>query len=521
MKIERTKPQDAQAERHVITAMIMSGRCCRAFRDMDCSQYFQTRFARTVADWCIQYYDQYEQAPKSQIRNIFEKESDYMEVDVADMTEKFLESLSEEFERADHFNAQYWIDYGEKYLKARSYKKLAKDISRAAEEGDTKKADELYSEFNQVRVAQLEGINVFDSAHVSEHRLKMEEGDDSQLFRLPGALGELMGTIERETLIAFLAREKAGKSWLLMEMGFRAYREGCHVVYFDMGDMSQRQSDNRYYSYITGRPYKEKYKGPAWIPVLDCVWNQDGRCDDGFSSDIVKYNEKGHSYFACGPWDEEGRDHEPCIRCKRNRRLKFRGSVWWKEENLELWEWPEVRKKTKWWDWRFRKGSLTRINWPMDSHKISDIEFWIMQNQERNGWVPDVVIVDYPDIALPEDGRLEFRHQENTKWRRMRRISQRYHCSVICATQSDAAGYKKRNLDLSNFNEDKRKYGHVTHFFAINKTKEEELRGLIRIGALLLREDEMSVINDVTVLQALRKGRPYIGSFLGFSPKLP
>lgn len=521
MKIERTKPQDAQAERHIVIAMIMSGRCCRAFKDLNCQDYLQTSFAKTVAGWCTAYYEAYETAPKSQIRNVYEKEADFLEQDVADMTEKFLESLNEEFEKADHFNAQYWIDFGEKYLKARSYKKLAKELSRAADAGDTDKADEAYTDFIRVEVAKPTGVNVFDQERIIEHRIKTEEEDDAMLFKMPGALGEMMGWVEREHFIAFLAREKAGKSWVLMEHGFRAYREGCKVIYFDMGDMSERQSDNRYYSYITAKPYKEKYEGSSWLPVLDCVWNQDGRCDEGCSSDIVKYDEKGRPLFTCGPWDEEGEDHEPCIECKRNGSRKYKGSVWWEKANLSCWTWKEVHKKAAWFEQRFRRGLFRRINWPMDSARITDIEHWILDNREREGWVPDVVIIDYPDIALAENTRVDFRHQENQKWRKMRRISQRYHCCVIAATQSDAQGYKKKNLDLSNFNEDKRKYGHVTHFYAINKTKQEENRGLIRIGTLLLREDEMSIINDVTVLQALRKGRPCVGSFFGKPPSLP
>lgn len=521
MKIERTKPQDAQSERYIVTAMIMSGRCCKAFKDMDCKEYLQTSFAKTIADWCLQYYDRYETAPAYQIKAIFEEESDFLEQDIADMTEKFLESLSEEFERTEHFNSQYWIDYGEKYFKARSYKKLAKEIARAADQNDVKRADELYSDFNRVEVAQLDGVNVFDQKEITELQIRSEESDTRKLFKMPGALGEMIGWVERETFFAFLAREKAGKSYVLEEFGFRAYREGCKVAYFDMGDMSKDQSDYRYLSYVTGKPYNDRYAGPTWIPILDCLWNQDGRCTDGCSADIVKQDDKGKRYFACGPWDEEGEDHETCIECKKEKPRKFRGSVWWKKVNLSVWAWTEARRRAKWFETKFRRGVFERCNWPMGTRRISDVESWIVQNRERNGWVPDVVIVDYPDIALPEDARMEFRHRENEKWMRLRSISQKFHCSVITVTQSDAAGYKKKNLDLSNFNEDKRKYGHVTHFYAINKTLEEQELGLMRIAALILREDEMSTVNNVTVLQALRKGRPYTASFFGSTPKLP
>jgi len=516
MKIERTRPEDAQAERKIVTAMIMSGRCIRAFRNQDCNRFFQTRFARIIADWCFKYFEKYETAPKSQIANIFEVESDYLEQDVADMVERYLESLSQEFENTNHFNAQYWIDYSEEYFRNRSYKELAKEISKAADSGDAKKAEEVYAGFKHVQVAMPEGVDVFDQDHITDHRLAVEEDKGAYLFKMPGALGELLGDIERDTFFGFLSREKAGKSWLLMELGFRGVREGCNVVSFDVGDMTERQSDNRYYSYLTSKPFKDRYEGRYWKPVLDCLWNQEGSCDEGCSDNVVKYDDKDRPYF--NKMYKEARDHVPCTKCKGTKR--FRGSVWWKKERLKKWTWKEVREKTAWFEHRFRKGSFRRVNRPMSSTRASDIESWILLNHDRTGIIPDVVLIDYADILLPENGRVEFRHQENEKWRMLRRISQKYHCAVITATQSDAAGYKKRSLDLMNFSEDKRKYGHVTHFYAINKTKTEEDHGISRIGALLLREDEMAIIREVTLLQALRKGRPYVASFFGSYPKI-
>lgn len=86
---------------------------------------------------------------------------------------------------------------------------------------------------------------------------------------------------------------------------------------------------------------------------------------------------------------------------------------------------------------------------------------------------------------------------------------------VITATQSDADSYDTDLLKLSNFSEDKRKYSHVTAMFGLNQDKDgrEKKLGVLRLNELVIREGEFSSSNEIVVLQYLRGGRAYVGSF--------
>jgi hypothetical protein len=69
------------------------------------------------------------------------------------------------------------------------------------------------------------------------------------------------------------------------------------------------------------------------------------------------------------------------------------------------------------------------------------------------------------------------------------------------------------SLKESNFSEDKRKFSHATAFLTLNQTPEEKRLGVIRIGELFVREKKYDINKQVTVLQCLDLGKPYITSF--------
>jgi len=115
---------------------------------------------------------------------------------------------------------------------------------------------------------------------------------------------------------------------------------------------------------------------------------------------------------------------------------------------------------------------------------------------------------------VPET-RTEFRHQVDEIWKGLRNLSQERHCLVITATQADARSYEQNRLKVSNFSEDKRKNAHVTAMYGLNqdpKDREKQL-GWMRINEIVIREGDFSSSNEVYVLQNLKRGRPFLGSF--------
>ena len=324
--------------------------------------------------------------------------------------------------------------------------------------------------------------------------------------------------------IGILAPEKRGKSWLLLEIGMRAARQGKNVIMYQAGDMNQAAQLRRIAVYLNRRSNQEKYCGAHLQPCRDCLRNQIDEC------------ERKERECACGlgkTFEEIKKltindykelvktheDHIPCYNCNE-----------WQEKNLGV-PWFKTIQQTApitlqdakdavGGFFSKNKGSFYLSTHANGTLKASDIYSDLQQRYEKDKFIPHLVLIDYMDILAPEN-RGEFRQLENEKWKVVRKISQTDFGGVIplvvAPTQADGQAYKQDTLNLSNYSEDKRKYAHVTAFYGLNQDKKgrEKGLGMLRINELMLRDGEFSISNQLTILQDLRIGRPYIGAFWG------
>ena len=523
MIIKRTKPEDATTERYIITALILSEEVCRMLHRKYEPAYMQTKLTREVADWCFDFFQKYDTSPKMEITAVFENKTKggYIDPDLGDEIEVFLESISEEYSESTEFNVKYYSELALEYFKKRSYILLSERLRKAAEE-DVTKAEQVYTNFTKVLETQDTSREVYSDKGLDEYKQSVLDAPP-ELFRMPGALGQMMGPIMRETFIGILGREKVGKTYAMFMFAIMAAKCGLNVAMIETGDMTQDQLDTRFYNYVTRKTNRADKAGTYRVPRLDCLLNQTAQCRKVGGKQIVQPGSDGNQdQFLVDHTDSKVlRKHKPCIDCWKDRQMRkrFKGSVWWQEEEIGVWNWKEAREKSRRFQ-KYFKGKIVTEAYDMQTVRMSDIRDWLLVKQKRKDgkpFIPHLVLVDYPDITLPEnDG--EFRHQENTKWMLGKRISQEFHCCVGFPTQADAKSYNIDTLKLSNYSEDKRKYGHVTHFYGYNKTDDEEDMGLARMSTMLLREDSVKMGRQCTILQCLERSQPYIASFIGRAP---
>jgi hypothetical protein len=153
---------------------------------------------------------------------------------------------------------------------------------------------------------------------------------------------------------------------------------------------------------------------------------------------------------------------------------------------------------------------------PNDTLSIKEINSILDLWEKQDGFIPDVIIIDYADLLVFEGYEKDYRQQQNKIWKGLRNLSQtRGNPLVITATQADAASYEKNSLKMSNFSEDKRKYGHVTAMYGLNQdTKDREKKiGIMRVNEIVVREGEFYTSREITILQNLKRGKPFLGSY--------
>ena len=512
----RIRQVDNTIERRIITGMIMSTEYLKGVQPIYQPDLMHIPFARTVADWCLDYFTQYGIAPQRDIQPIYEHYTRGKSVvqEQADMIGDFLTGLSDEYEHAPQFNADYLLDQTEKRFKSRSLQLLAEDISAVLSKNDPASAERLLDEYKRIARPTSAGVNPLTDEDLI--RKAFDDTEGAILFKLPSALGRLIGNVEREDLIGIMGPEKRGKTWWLIELAMRALNAKCNVAFFGAGDMMEKQYVRRLHTYNTRKSHK--HYGRMKSPIVDCIHNQEDTCDkrerqNRGGSIMEDVHRPGRAPVRQRLSLEDAPQHNPCTHCIKEAPRDFKGTVWheWFDvQELNVDDAIEAGARTV---ERSRKRFKLSCH-PTSSLTIREADAILDRWEQEEGFVPDVIIYDYFDIMAPENPKIiEERQKQNETWKAGRSQAQRRHAAVITVTQTDAQAYDQRSLSEKNFSEDKRKYGHATKFITLNQTPEEKSDGVMRIGIMFVRDDAFDINKQVTVLQNLNIGRPFLGAF--------
>lgn len=515
---------DNKQESLILTGMIISDRFLRDIQTVLDIKLLKSSHSRKIAKWCLDYFKEFQKSPGAHIQDIFNEKAENGKIQDEDiqMIGNVLDRISKEFSRSDVFNAGYVLKLAEKYFNIAHTKKICEEVLENIDSNPFESTD-LLLDYAPKKVPSSVGYDVLTDMELIKRSF---EEVQKPLFKMPGALGLLINNeLTRGSFVGLLGPEKIGKTWNLLEFGIQAAKSRLNVAFFQAGDMTDEQQTRRLSIRITGRNDQKRFCGKVFVPVYDCFHNQTDKCDirerkskyglDGIKTikelhEILKNKREREEFIE----DQNRSGYKPCDYCRRNKKLKwsYSGSVWYKTELVKPLNWKDAFKATK----KFRRQmggkNFKLVSYPNFTLTVREIESVLDAWAEQNGFIVDVLILDYADLLHPEEN-MDYRHQQNRIWMRLRSISQKYDNLLITATQADADSYGKEYLELKNFSEDKRKYAHATCFISLNQTQEEKNMGIIRYGKMLAREDEFDIRNHVAVMQCLSKGKPHVGSF--------
>jgi len=512
-------------ERQIIIGAVVSTEYLTQIRDLWNIGYFESVTAKRLARWIWQYYSTYNKAPGKHIETIFydKIKTEKLNPTVADEIEnEILPSLSKQYEEND-INLDYLIGATKKYFTERKLTLHKDSIEAALSKNDLILAEQLASEYKPLSVNPTSTLTLSDP--ITLDRVDKAFNTDSiPLITYPSTLGDFWNDqLVRGGFISLLASEKRGKSWWLLDLALRACRQKQKVAFFQAGDMSESAQLKRICIYLSQKSNMERYCGKMYEPICDCVLNQinsckkeERTCGFGIFPDKtfveVKYDISKDSLVSAY---EKEPDYEPCTCCDEYKSRKL-GTPWIKEIEIKTPLYVDEAKRMIT-DFFIKYGRQFKLSThPIHTLTVKDMNAILDIWERQDGFIPDVIIVDYADILAPEGSDKDFRHSQNKIWMGLRNLSQtRGLPLVITATQADAASYEKNSLKMINFSEDKRKYSHVTFMAGLNqdpKDREKKI-GIMRLNAIVAREGEFYTSHEVTVLQNLRRGRPFIGAY--------
>lgn len=459
---------DANVEEKIVTAMIISKEfLSQVFGAFD-AKLIQSKHLQIIARWCLKYFGKYRESPKANIESIYNAwvQNGKANESMMDSVYEILEKLSDEYNQEPELNVPYLLDVTAEHFAKRKIEILRDQLEFSLSQGDIKEADAAISSHFAVTLNlgvgddPLSDYETWDMAFAESQKPLIRWGDRSADYFFAHSLA-------RDSLVGMLAPEKRGKTWWCVEFAVRAAEQRRKVALFEVGDMSKTQIWRRLGVRFSRQPMFRRDLGIVRVPK-----KIRRRRDQVLIKRINIECNKTASPKSCK---------------KAVRKFVRRAGI--------------------------KPGStylMTSVH-PNSSINVAEVSSILERWKLQKGFIPDVVIIDYPDILAPEYGtsNMTTRDQINATWKALRRLSQEWHCLVLAPTQAPSASYHVETLDATHFGEDKRKLSHVTGMFGLNQTQEEKRRGIMRLNWIVLRESDFS--NDVclTVGQCFTLGRAF------------
>jgi len=506
-------------ERKIVIGMVSSTKFLKMAQNIIELKWVNSSEAKMIMEWCLDFYKKYQKAPQAEIQDIFMEKlrTTNISKNKAQFIEEILQSLSNEYTN-NGINLEYLRDQTIMYSKACKLNGYAGQIQDEVQSGNILEAEAMFSNYKPPEDIQSNAVTPLDSAQQIKDAFSQST---NPLIKYPGDLGNLLNSsMTRESFVVFLGPSKGMKSWVLIDAAFKGAKMNKKVLFIQCGDMSQAQMERRQGIYLTKKSDMRMYCGTIYIPIIDCIYNQNGDCNESFREDpdaefpfdgldVNKIKDLSRNDLIEA--FEDNLEHCPCYNCKRRKNGKFKGAIWYKKRNpVSPLTWKDCYHVTN-------KHKNVLKNMKMITYSSGALNVSKLNGEldilSKIGFDPDVLIIDYLDLLGDDkwNNALSTRDKKNERYQALRRLSQDRKLLLLSASQSDAQGFSKLFLDRSNFSEDRRILDHCTAMFGLNMTIKEKKKGIIRINDIVGRETEGG--NYVNVFHRLQMGQPVLGSF--------
>jgi replicative DNA helicase len=451
---------DASRERQIILYSIVSTEFLKEIYPIAKPELFKTPYAQTVWRWCSKYFSEFNSAPNKDIQDIYiSHKMEIQDDDEEEAIATFLQSLSRMEEQTN--NIPFLIKQAEEWLNLRSLELLKDSLADAIQRKDIVSGQQAIAEYAKIDRVKIDSLSVLSDVDDS---ISAFIDENKTLFSFPGAVGAVIGHIQRTDFMAFAGFMKSGKSLWLWEVAKMAMFNSKQVLFISL-EMPKSQMLRRIWSNLFKRP--KKYPTKARIPYFVE--------EDTINEDEVKWSV---AY--------EEKDVEPIIPSR---------------ERFDSW----IAQYKKY----FGGGDVRITSMPSRSVTVRDIESYISNLEYYEGWIPDVVVIDYADL-IRSDLKGDTRHKLDDIWANLRRVALEREIAVISATQTDRSTSKK-DIEADNISEDIRKLAHATKVIAINSTKQDKAKGIYRVEQLVDRDDS-PCFEQAIVLSCLDIGQVCLDS---------
>ena len=394
-------------------------------------KFLTSRITSTVARLCFDYFEQFGEAPKDHFYDELVREIQDRPEDERQEYAQYVRKLLD----MGAPNREYILRRVGDFVKRREREIALVEAADLLEEDKLEEADNvLYAALQSGIPEEDAGLDYLrDLSHVGQY-----QANDHLMGTGIRALNKLIGGYDRGQLLVTLGGYKGGKTWSLMHLAVAALFRGLSVLHVSM-EVSQRIMETRYDMMLSKRGTK---RVGETIHVVGFNNKYDA---------VKKQNYKIRSVYDTG------------VILKARRRVTRFG------------------------------GRLRIKKYPMGQCKPAEIIRFLNYLEAHEGFVPDVLIIDYLDIMDLSGFRTELRHQLNDAYIWAKGLADERNILVATVSQVRREALKKRHVSPKDVAEDIRKVGNVDLMLAIGREDDDVKKGVAGLSVIANRDGVQDV----------------------------
>lgn len=439
---------DNSFEEIILIGSIISKDFMEAVGHVLSPKYFQSLHIKQVVTWTLEYWEENQDVPGETIQEICQVECRNTKVADQDLIQELLKSVFIKYEGKE-YNYQYLAKKTLEYIRERSVHITLEEASWLLKRKGADAAELRISEHTAVieKTSDIRGCSYI--RNFSDNFNAWFYQDRTPIMTFPGDLGRYTYPLLRGKLMAYLAPPKSGKSWHLIHTAYTAITQRQNVLFFSL-EMSNNEVQERFTTMILAKERTKDSKPVSyWLPVFDCVLNQNGECQKKLCPT------PGVSLLVGGtiPRYEEA-EHIPCTACQGAKNSDYIPATWMVEEIREPLKHTETFQGIKALERHFGLDSLKILTYGIGTFSINDLESKLDELVSLEGWVADLVVLDYADLLRHDTTYREKRHQLGSIWNNLSRIAKERNFLLFTASQSNRSSVSKAQLESSDITED-------------------------------------------------------------------
>lgn len=409
------------------------------------TELFENKFYKIIAEKAKNFYSSFKKAPGDHLPDLLEKELATEDEDSA----IFEDVIFKLHEFKEGINKEYVIKQLTSFIREQRLKAALTESVKQVQVGNIEKAEHLLSSYNKEQITTFEPGMLL----AEENFAKIFSEDAVEVFKTGiEPLDKLNIGPARGELLVLLAGANRGKTNWLIHLGKTCTRQRLKVLHISL-EMSEIKILRRYlqsFFAVTKRkqPVKARY----------FQTNDMGRFS-GFET-----KELDRPAFS-------NKDDLEKIRIKMKK----------------------YGLRTKLWVKQFPTGALT----------VDGLEFYLDSLEQFENFIPDVLLIDYPDLMKIDYNQL--REATGAIYKELRRIAVERNIAVVAPSQSNRSGEDAKVITLKHFAEDYSKAMTADNVLAYAQTTDEYNLGLARIFVAKARDEQK--FTQILITQAYDMGQ--------------